>query len=773
MKRLGHVAGAILAGVSASALLANSSWAEQAGSRPGAVKAEGWRLTNAASPYLRQHADNPVAWHAWGEEAFEKARKENKPIFLSVGYSTCYWCHVMERESFVDEKIAKKLNDGFISVKVDRERRPDVDSTYMIATELISQRGGWPNSVFLTPDLKPFFAITYAPPGEFTSILDQVATTWAKEEKPLREDAERIASLIGQITQRRQEAVAITPKVMARASLGVLAGFDVFHGGIGTAPKFPREPVLDFLVNRAMREGDAVALEALEVTLDNIIRGGIHDHLGGGFHRYATDNAWAVPHFEKMLYTQALIGRLLVRAYLLTGNADYEASARTTFDFVLRDMTTSDGGFASAFDAETDGQEGLFYLWDHDELKELLGEDIAFAEKVFAAAPDGNHEGMNTLRLVAPVDELLETTRLERAQFEEKLESVFQRLRDARAKRPALKRDDKVTADWNAAMVRTLAEASVALNEPRYLEAARSAMSLLVGKLGAGTPEMQRVFFEGDARLEATQADHAEVGLAALALFDATADETWRELAKSSGTVILDRFQDEATGDFYLTASATGFVRTKQYDDSDLPAGNAAALELFARLVRRDADPKWTHAADRLLGALSGVAQRTPRAMAATLVAADLHLRGEMSPLQYLAKGAVRLSAARDASGKMVAVRAKLAPGWHINARNPDEDFLIPTILKLDGQEPQGTSYPPTQKRSLRFHDLPLDLYEGETEFTFELPDGTTSRRVVSLSLQACSDNICLEPETAHLLLPPTGVMVGEAPCPAGKAKPQ
>lgn len=724
---------------------------------PQSPAAKGQRLANEASPYLRQHADNPVEWYPWNDEAFERARKENKPIFLSVGYSTCYWCHVMERESFSNGDIAKLLNENFISIKVDRERRPDVDATYMIATELISQRGGWPNSVFMTPDLKPFFALTYAPPAEFKQLVSQVATTWKNEEKPLRADAQRVAGLIEQLTKRKLAAVKLTPQKLTRASLAVLSGFDAFNGGIGTAPKFPREQVLAFQFHRAARDGDAVALEALELTLESIIRGGIHDHVAGGFHRYATDNEWAVPHFEKMLYNQAQIGRALVHSYLLTGRRKYARAARKTFDFVLRDMTTAEGGFASAFDAETSGKEGLFYLWSKADLEAAACSDADFAVQVFGVTAEGNHEGLNTLRMEQPVAELAAEAGLSVTAFNEKLQKVLAKLGDARAKRPALRRDDKVIADWNAAMIRTLAEASVVLDQPRYLTAAERAMNLLIEKLGAGTKEMQRAYFEGSTGLSASQLDHALVGLAALQLFDVTNDEEWRDLAKRSADVLIETFFDAEAGDYYLTASATGFVRTKQYDDGDLPAGNAVALELFSELMRRDQDPRWRHGADGLADTLSGLALRTPMAMAATLVAIDRHQRGAVGPRQYMGKGAVRVAARRVADGKTAEVVLDLAPGWHINSNKPTEDFLIPTVLKTEGMEPEGVSYPTATERKLGFHNAPLQLYEGQVRLRFPVSqrsEGPFAAQRVTLSLQACSDRLCLEPETAELILP-------------------
>lgn len=751
---------AVLSALIMALLSTNDVFAEQGTEAEPAtqsIQAKAYRLALEASPYLRQHANNPVEWYPWGEEAFERARKENKPIFLSVGYSTCYWCHVMKRESFENDAVAKLLNDSVIAIKVDRERRPDVDETYMIATELIAKTGGWPNSVFLTPDLKPFFALTYAPADQFMTLVAQISSTWKQQEAALRADGERVASLIAQINRRSETAVEITPKMMTRASLAMLSGFDVFNGGIGTAPKFPREQVLLFLYQRAVRHSDATAHEAFLLTLDNIILGGIHDHVGGGFHRYAVDNAWAVPHFEKMLYNQAVIGRLLINAYELTGRRRYGDAARKTFNFVVEQMATEEGAFASAFDAETDGKEGLYYLWSKVDFDAALGDDADFGAKVFGISEEGNHEGLNTLRFVAPIEELDEASGFEKSDFIAKVRGLLERLRKARKARPKLLRDDKVIADWNAAMVQTLADASTVLSESRYLEAAERAMTLLIDKLGAGTADMQRSYFEGITGLAATQADHAGTGLAALALYDATGKERWLQLAKSSAHVMSKQFLDGEAGDFFLTASATGFVRTKQYDDGDLQGGNGAALQLFGMLALRDPDPSWRHAADRLADALSGLVQRSPMAMAGSLSALDNYVNGPVTSRQTLAKGALRVSTKRiGEGGETGLVVLDLAPGWHINSNAPNEDFLIPTKLTIGGREPDGIKYPKASSRKLGFHDRTLELFEGRTELTFKLPESKNfdAPQRLMLSLQACSDTLCLEPESIELLVP-------------------
>jgi uncharacterized protein len=714
------------------------------------------QLLNAPSPYLRQHAYNPVDWHEWSPKAFAKAKREGKPIFLSVGYATCYWCHVMARESFEDAKVAALLNTHTIPVKVDRERRPDVDATYMLATEIISRQGGWPNSVFLTPDLKPFFGFGYVPRDQFKDMIKRVAAGWKDQRAVIIADAARIADVIARAMSRRADAVAVTTKVLRRASMHILTRFDVFNGGLGTAPKFPQENVIQFLLHRAERDGDKVSLDAALLTLDNMIRGGIYDHVAGGFHRYATDNAWAIPHFEKMLYNQALIVRALLRAYELTGYRRYGDAARASLDFVLTQMTTPAGGFASAFDAETDGHEGLYYLWTKKEFDAALGSDAAFGAAVFGITAEGNHEGRNTLRLAAPRPELASAQKLTLQAFDQRLSQVVAKLSAARSKRQPLIRDDKVVTGWNALMVRALAEASAVFGEKRYADAAVRGQTFIMEKLGGANGALKRSYFEGKASLDATQSDYAFAALSALAVHDVTGNKRWLVDAERLAEKMHELFHDKAAGGLFLTRQDTGFTRTKETDDSTMPSGNAAALELFARLSLRTSNVVWRQRILEQQAAITGVAVSEPVGHAATLLAADIAKRGGTGARQTTAHGAVRLSVSRSADNRLAHLCIKLAPGWHINSTAPLQKFLLPTKLRIDGIEQTKVSFPKAVERKLGFHDEPLSLYEGVATVEVALPAGkeALAARRMTLDLQACSDKICLDPQTVQVLLP-------------------
>ncbi len=708
-------------------------------------------LAEASSPYLRQHAQDPVRWYPWGEAAFARARRENKPVFLSVGYAACHWCHVMQRESFKDAEIARLLNRHFIAIKVDRERRPDIDDIYMLATEILTKTGGWPNSVFLTPDKQPFFAGGYFPRPAFAALLRDIHAKWTgKERAQMQATARKLSATINRLMNLRTSAAPVTRKSLKAAVQKIMGDFDVFNGGFGTAPKFPEEAVLRLLLRLAEKDDLQEAREAALLTLDHMLRGGLFDQLGGGFHRYATDNEWRLPHFEKMLYNQALITNLLLTAHRLTGAVRYARTARATLDFVLREMTAPEGAFYASLDAEnldTEGrkQEGLFYLWTAPQLAEVLGpQDGRLAARLFGVSEDSPLPGGSVLHLPAPDAGQASIS-------PDKLAQIRARLHAARKLRPRPSRDEKIIAAWNGLMIETLARAAGPLARPAYLNAALRAARFTWQQMGGESGRLMRVFYKGRRDIPGQLIDFAALGNAYLTLYDVTGKPQWGERAARLAREITQRFKDPAHGDYFMTADDAdrgGFLRAKQKADGALPASNAATLRLFARLAQRTGQPAYRQQARALHASLSGLALAAPRAHAGALYALDMLERGETGSIQYLGRGKVRVQL--SGAGRERRLKLHIAPGWHINAQKPLEDFLIATKITLTGANaPHITVDAPTPiTRRLGFNKNPLALYEGNLEFriTASAPLPKSSR--LHLRAQSCSDKICLPPQT-------------------------
>ncbi|MHC4861286.1 MAG: thioredoxin domain-containing protein, partial [Planctomycetota bacterium] len=524
------------------------------------------RLAKESSPYLLQHAHNPVDWYPWGEEAFEKARKEDKPVFLSIGYSTCHWCHVMERESFENEETAALLNEHFVAIKVDREERPDVDNVYMAAVQALSGHGGWPLSVFLTPEGKPFWGGTYFPPEDrfgrpgFKSVLVQIAGAWREKREEVLEGAERLTQFVADLNVTVKGA-ALDEKTLANGVDEFASRFDSRRGGFESAPKFPRTHSLSFLLRQHARTGDAQVLAMVEKTLAEMARGGIYDHVGGGFHRYSTDPLWLVPHFEKMLYDQALVARASLEAYQVTGKPVYADLARDVFRYVLRDMTDEKGGFYSAEDADSEGVEGKFYVWTRDEILEVLGEaDGELFAKVYDVKADGNFReeasgeetGTNILHLERPLEETAGELGTDAAGLAKRLAPMREKLFAVRERRIHPLKDDKILTDWNGLMIGTLAYAGRTLDEPRYTEAARKAADFLLTTMVSDGRLLHR-YRGGQASILAFLDDHAFLTLGLLDLYEATFEERWLAEAKRLAGETIRLFWDESAGGFLFS----------------------------------------------------------------------------------------------------------------------------------------------------------------------------------------------------------------------------
>ncbi|HSS67199.1 MAG TPA: thioredoxin domain-containing protein [Nocardioidaceae bacterium] len=571
------------------------------------------RLVHATSPYLLQHKDNPVDWRPWGDEAFAEARDRDVPVFLSVGYSACHWCHVMAHESFEDQQTADYLNENFVSVKVDREERPDVDAVYMEVTQAMTGQGGWPMSVMLTPDGEPFFAGTYFPREPrhgmpaFLQVLQAIQTAWDER----RDEITKIGADVSTHVRASRHIGADDVDATDPDSIGVAAmaelerTFDDEHGGTVGAPKFPPSMLVEFLLRRAARTGDERALEMAERTLEAMARGGLFDQLGGGFARYSVDERWDVPHFEKMLYDNALLLRAYVHWYRQTRSPLAGRIARETADFLLRDLRTREGGFASALDADSDGREGAFYVWSRLDLDTALGpDDAAIAATRFGVSDPGNFEGgASTLRLYHDPDDWVEHADLVRRLFEER----------ARRTHPA--RDGKVVAAWNGLAIAALADAGIVLGDPLYLDVAEAAAELLVTSHLDDTGRLYRVSLDGVVGdTEGLLEDYACTADGLLTLYAATGSARWFERARALVGRVLERFADDHGGYFDTADDAEQLIKRPQdAADNATPSGQAMLAGVLLHLHGLTADDAYLAKAERLLQRLAGLAAKAPR----------------------------------------------------------------------------------------------------------------------------------------------------------------
>lgn len=576
-------------------------------------------LSEEKSPYLLQHKDNPVHWFAWGDEAFELAKKENKLVFLSIGYSTCYWCHMMEKDSFEHQDAADVLNKDFISVKVDREEHPDVDQIYMDAVMGLTGRGGWPLTVFLTPDRKPFFGGTFFWKAQFISILDQLQDHWQKDPQKILDTAEQITDVL-------QKELAVAPAAAMADDVFKLPfaqfqkNFDGIYGGFGGAPKFPQPSQLMLLTRMARRSGDKEVLRMLDVTLTEMAKGGIYDHAGGGFHRYSTDARWFVPHFEKMLYDNAQLAFVYLEAFQLTGNQMYADVAQETLDYVLRDMTSPDGGFYSAQDAGEVNEEGDYYVWTWPVISTELkasGEISAF-KSVFGIAEQGNWEhGKNVIYL--PKSSSWE----DRQKLKPELDTLLQ----ARSKREAPHLDDKILTSWNGLMISAFAKGYQVLADETYLAAAQKAASFIRERLAKGS-ELYRRYAGGEAKYPGTLDDYAFVIEGLLHLYESDFDPEWYAWARELQAKQDELFWDAEKGGYFFTASQQTdlIVRKKESFDGAMPSGNAVAALNLLRLFGLGFETAHREKANRLLVLMEPLVQRAPLGTCRGLVAADYQL---------------------------------------------------------------------------------------------------------------------------------------------------
>jgi uncharacterized protein len=588
------------------------------------------RLANEASPYLLQHAHNPVDWYPWGGEAFERARREDKPVLVSIGYSACHWCHVMERESFEDPETAALMNAHFVSIKVDREERPDVDAIYMDAVQAMTGHGGWPLTAFLTPEGRPFYAGTYYPNQDrhglpsFTRVLTAIAETWRDRRDEVETQGRHLVETISRSGLSPSEE-PLTDELLGEASLALRRAFDARWGGFGGAPKFPQPTTLEFVLRAHLRQ-QPETLDMLTTTLDRMAAGGVHDQVGGGFHRYSVDERWHVPHFEKMLYDNAQLLRLYTRAWQVTRRETYRRVALDTGGYLLREMRQPEGGFSSSQDADSEGIEGAFFVWTYDDLAALVGPAVAAA---FGAIPGGNWEaGANVLWRPHPLEAVAAEMNVEDERLRTEVDEARTRLFEERERRPRPATDDKVVAAWNGLVIAGLAEAGRAFEVETFVAAATDAASFALSALRDERGRLLRSWRRGRCGPRAFADDHALLADGLLTLFETTFELRWFTAARELCDEMLSSFRDTEGGGFFQTAAdARSLVlRPKDLFDNAVPSGNSAAADVLLRLARLTGEPAYEDAAESALRVVRGAMARAPTGSGLALCALDAYL---------------------------------------------------------------------------------------------------------------------------------------------------
>jgi uncharacterized protein len=639
------------------------------------------RLARETSPYLLQHAENPVDWYPWGPEALERAEREDKPIFLSIGYAACHWCHVMERESFENEAVAALLNRDFVSIKVDREERPDLDEVYMAATTALSGSGGWPMSVFLAPDRRPFFAGTYFPPVDrygragFASVLQRIAELWRSDRAGLLEQARQLVEHV-RANFERDAPAAVGGELIAAAARDHARAFDPKWGGFGKAPKFPPCAGLSLLLRHHRRSGDTDALQMVTTTLDRMKDGGIYDHLAGGFARYSTDERWLVPHFEKMLYDNAELSQVYLEAFQVTADEEYRRVASETLDYVIREMQGADGGYFSATDADSEGEEGKFFVWSHDELRALLDPDAADHFAFFYdVSPEGNWEGKNVLHRRRTVPEGAKVLGLTPEALEQSLATSRATLYLARKERVPPLLDDKVITAWNGLMIAAMAKGKRVLGDQGYLDSAERAARFALTTLRRPDGGLFRTARGGRAHIAAYLEDYAYLADALVSLYEAGGSEEFLREAATLADRLISDFGD-ADGAFFATAKdhEALVARPREGHDGAIPNANAVAARALSRIGRHLERPELVTRARAAIDAHGGLVQRAPRAFATSLAVIDF-LEAKPSELALIG-----VPGAADRTALEHAIAKHYLPNHLVGHADPNQPSALPLL---------------------------------------------------------------------------------------------
>ncbi len=740
------------------------------------------RLAGSTSPYLLQHQHNPVDWHSWGDEAIGRAREEEKPIFLSIGYSACHWCHVMERESFENEAIAARLNRDFVSIKVDREERPDLDEIYMTATQLMTGSGGWPMSVFLTPDLKPFFAGTYYPPEDrwgrpgFPALLEALAQAWNERRPEVLEQADHLCHEIERVTGSAFTQAPVQPSLVEDALRRIVSQFDEEYGGFGGAPKFPPSLRLELMFRKLDQRPDLGPM--IVRTLDGMARGGMYDQIGGGFHRYSVDEAWLVPHFEKMLYDNALLARLYALAYdrlrdvpeLAPDAWHYGRVARETLDYVLREMTHREGGIYSATDADSEGEEGRFFVWDPEEVKSVLGDaDGGLFCRVYDITPRGNFEGRSIPNLIqGGLWTCVEEQGLSPEAMDEGLQPLRVSLRHQRGLRVPPLLDDKILTGWNGLMIRAFAEGYRVFGEERYQQAAERAAGFCLTQLSSDG-RLLRSFRNGKAHLNAYLEDYSYLALGLLDLHAVTGEDRWRSEGLRLVDLMDELFFDEVSGSYFFTSHdhESLITRVRALQDGATPSPNSAAALALIRAASLTGADRYRLRAARLLSVAAPQMAQHPAAFANMLIAADEFLEAHPNGIAVPGADAVEVepfisrTAVTPGESFWIGLRVNIRKGYHLNSNEPAHDDMIPTRLVVDspdgfelitGSYPVGEAYAgPNEEPGA----TAISVYRGtvligvEAQVEADLSSGTYPF-TLTLNVQLCDDQQCYAPLEAR-----------------------
>ena len=723
------------------------------------------RLILEDSPYLLQHAHNPVNWYPWGEEAFATAKRENKPVFLSIGYATCHWCHVMEEESFESIAVAKILNERFISIKVDREQYPDIDTTYMQAVMLLTGRGGWPMSSFITHEGKPFFGGTYYPQPTFIDLLMQVSNAWDKQHEILFAQADKLALAVQQRTSTQGVVTVLEESAVQLAVQQILSIYDEQNGGFSGAPKFPQEPLLLLLLQVAERQNNPLILKAINHSLSVMAQGGIYDQVGGGFHRYATDELWRVPHFEKMLFHQAYLARVYTQAYRLTHNPGYARIVRQTLDYVLRDMRNEDGVFYSATDADSEGEEGTYFIWSPDEINNLLGaSDADFIIDLFGATQEGNFEAKNIFFLAQSLEDTANKNDESIDDLLARLDPLLEKLRVYRQKRIPPLTDNKIIVAWNGMLITALAEAGDILKEPRYIKAATIAATSLWNSQRPEDAVLWRINLQGKSSITAKQDDYVHFSEALITLYDVTADQHYLLRAQQLADEMVNKFLDTSTGTLVMGENKLLFTQPTDAYDNTLPSGNSVAVRIFYKLFNRTGNDKYQSYATNILQAFSSNIMQQPALYPYMLAQLDELKNGEVSAHQYAARSAIKIDAEIEQTISKqfkLTIHFIIKPDWHINSHKPIQKQLIATTISMADENHWQLSdiqYPAHELVNTNIKIELLALYQGDFKITANIvaKKGVITHPVkINLNLQACDQNVCLAPELLTLFLNP------------------